>query len=73
MTQQLLIGANVILLFLVVEIEKGIVNKLFRKKEKQLENSVASRYYKKVLKSEFSQTIELIFRWNRRNVYNRDI
>ncbi|MBL5005013.1 calcium-transporting ATPase [Enterococcus lactis] len=34
MTQQLLIGANVILLFLVVEIEKGIMNKLFRKKEK---------------------------------------
>ncbi len=33
MTQQLLIGANVILLFLVVEIEKGIMNKLFRKKE----------------------------------------
>ena len=35
MTQQLLIGANVFLLFLVVEIEKGIMNKLFRKKEKQ--------------------------------------
>ena len=34
MTQQLLIGANVILLFLVVEIEKGIMNKLLRKKEK---------------------------------------
>ena len=34
MTQQLLIGANVFLLFLVVEIEKGIMNKLFRKKEK---------------------------------------
>ncbi len=50
MTQQLLIGANVILLFLVVEIEKGIMNKLFRKKKKQLENTVASRYYKKVLK-----------------------
>ena len=33
MTQQLLIGANVILLFLVVEIEKGIMNKLFRKKK----------------------------------------
>ena len=33
MTQQLLIGANVFLLFLVVEIEKGIMNKLFRKKE----------------------------------------
>ncbi len=62
-----------ILLFLVVEIEKGIMNKLFRKKKKQLENTVASRYYKKSFESEFSQTIELIFRWNRRNVYNRDI
>ncbi|MGH2189761.1 hypothetical protein ACQ10K_18460, partial [Enterococcus faecium] len=34
MTQQLLIGANVILLFIVVEIEKGIMKKLFRKIEK---------------------------------------
>lgn len=59
MTQQLLIGANVILLFLVVEIEKGSWTNCFAK-EKQLENTVASRYYKS-FESEFSQTIELIF------------
>lgn len=39
MTQQLLIGANVILLFLVVEIEKGIMNKLFRKRKTAREYS----------------------------------